>query len=287
MKDKDWTLERIGRGQAVAVMDLGGYGTLRLTFTGERHVYVWTDARKGDQFNYHGETWEVGLHLWEDRGWSNHQPLGAVSPGQVEPLRSYSREKGRAMPPSWERQTTEILMSAVIPWISERPGLLLEVDKLGAEIRLDSERSQIREWEEKIENAKAGCLQLETDIADLEQQIVCAEVRKSAAEAAQVIVRLARESGDDPIAWVTGSQYMPPIRSIAAAEEWYQKDQEGTPYEGMFGYFCEEVEQVLETENVLMASPDTDNALYAVDMQRWQHAGNDDAETLQGEWKPV
>lgn len=110
-----------------------------------------------------------------------------------------------------------------------------------------------------------------------------ARLDETAREITASIIESARTSGDDPIAWVTGNSYMPPLRSFAAAEQVWQDDEDGED----FAYLTERVEARLADAQVALECPDYDNALYAVDLKRFEYVEDPgDHETLQEDWKP-
>lgn len=105
-------------------------------------------------------------------------------------------------------------------------------------------------------------------------------------EVASAIIFAARNSGNDPIAWVTGNSMMPPARNFSVMEEIWQADYNRT--EPVFDWVWEEVERKVEEANVYLACPDYDNALYAVDTARFEFIPGDFyAESLQDEWRPI
>jgi len=110
-------------------------------------------------------------------------------------------------------------------------------------------------------------------------------VKHAAREIACQIIGAARTSGDNPIAWVTGNAMMPPLRWFDAAERIWQLPaiRDGQPWESL----VERVESQLADANVALECPDYDNALYAVDLSRFEYSGSDDGETLQSDWRPI
>ena len=113
-----------------------------------------------------------------------------------------------------------------------------------------------------------------------------ARIEAAATEIAESVTEAARGSGSDPIAWVTGNAFMPPLRSFAAAERIWQDSPDG---EG-FARLDELVEAKLGEAGVALECPDYDNALYAVDLRRFEYVEDPgDHETLQQDWqaKPV
>ncbi len=109
-----------------------------------------------------------------------------------------------------------------------------------------------------------------------------AEITERARRVTDGIAESARTS-PNPVAWVTGNRYMPPLRSFATAEEiWQSGDPEGEDW----ALFCELVEKNLDELEVLCTSPDYDNALYAVDLKRWQFRDEPAGDDLNDEWEP-
>lgn len=112
-----------------------------------------------------------------------------------------------------------------------------------------------------------------------------ARVQRIAREIADSIISDARNSGPDPIAWVTGNAMMPPLRSFDAAEDVWQHaaNDDGEAWESL----VYRLESLLDAANVALECPEHDNALYAVDLTRFEYAESPDGETLQSNWQPV
>ena len=110
-------------------------------------------------------------------------------------------------------------------------------------------------------------------------------VRRIAREIADSIIEDARtEPG--PVVWITGNAYVPPLRSIPQAEYVWQA--ENNEDGELFAWLTEMVEDHLSAASVLLECPDYDNALYAVDLRRWQYRDTDEpVEDLNEEWEPV
>jgi len=105
----------------------------------------------------------------------------------------------------------------------------------------------------------------------------------AAGQIADEITRAARGSGDDPVAWVTGNAFMPPLRSFTAAEQVWQADEDG----GAFAILAELVEAKMAEREIALECPEYDNALYAVDLRRFEYVDDPgDHETLQQDWQP-
>ena len=108
------------------------------------------------------------------------------------------------------------------------------------------------------------------------------EIREAAQAIAESIVESAHNSGPCPIVWITGNNYMPPLRSFAEAEAVWQDDADGQD----FAELVDQVESRLTDANVLLDCPEYDNALYAVDTARFEHVESD-GDNLADEWRPV
>lgn len=88
-----------------------------------------------------------------------------------------------------------------------------------------------------------------------------------------------------PVVWITGNSYMPPMRSIPAAETVWQADNNDDGR--LFASFTELVESYLQEADVLLESPEWDNALWACDLRRWQWVENTEgAEDLNDMFEP-
>jgi hypothetical protein len=76
-----------------------------------------------------------------------------------------------------------------------------------------SETTHNRDEQERRSEAASDCERSEQEICDAARVI------------ADAITVAARTSGDDPVAWVTGNAYMPPLRSFGSAEAiWQDRD---------------------------------------------------------------
>lgn len=112
-------------------------------------------------------------------------------------------------------------------------------------------------------------------------------VRDMAGKLADSIIVAARTDHGPPVVWLTGNNYMPPLRSFPPAERVYQADNNRDGE--LFAWFAELVEARVAEANVMMECPEYDNALYAVDLSRWQHKETGDFyETwdINDEWEP-
>lgn len=114
-------------------------------------------------------------------------------------------------------------------------------------------------------------------------------VRTMAREIADSIISDARTL-HGPVIWITGNAYMPPMRAVADAERVYQADNNRDGE--LWAWFTEMVEAHLSEADVYLGIPDYDNALYVVDLRRWQlseAAENYDLDAiddLNDEWEP-
>ena len=117
-----------------------------------------------------------------------------------------------------------------------------------------------------------------------------AMVREIANDIATSIIEDAR-TVHGPVVWVTGNSYVPAFRSFDMAERvWNADNNHGGE---LFAFLVELVEQRLKDNHVLMECPEYDNALYAVDLNRWQYrdlyTGNGDytgTDDINDEWEP-
>lgn len=112
-----------------------------------------------------------------------------------------------------------------------------------------------------------------------------ARIRRIAREISDSIISDARNSGPDPIAWITGNSMMPPLRSFDAAEDVHQHaaNEDGEA----FAWLTELIESYLSDASVALEYPEHDNALYAVDLARFEYVEDPDSETLQADWQPI
>lgn len=121
------------------------------------------------------------------------------------------------------------------------------------------------------------------DVAALPVVIGLGMVRSLARDVADQIIVAARTSGPDPIAWVTNNAMVPPLRWFSRAEYVWQADnnRDGELWELFAGL----VDEYTEDANVLLDCPECDNQLYAVDLARFEYVPDENAETLQGDWR--
>lgn len=110
-------------------------------------------------------------------------------------------------------------------------------------------------------------------------------VKRAARDIADQIIHAARTSGSNPIAWVTGNAMMPPLRWFDAAERIWQLParNDAQPWESLLW----RIDRHLADADVALECPEHDNALYAVDLARFEYAESELGETLQDDWQPV
>ena len=111
-----------------------------------------------------------------------------------------------------------------------------------------------------------------------------AHIQRAARDIAGSVISDAQNSGPDPVVFVTGNSMMPPLRSFDAAEDVWQHpaNEDGEA----FAYLAEEIERLLDEAGVALGCPEYDNALYAVDLLRFEFVEDPDGETLQDDWRP-
>jgi hypothetical protein len=108
--------------------------------------------------------------------------------------------------------------------------------------------------------------------------------KRAAAEIARQIIDAARNSGPDPVVWITGNAMMPPLRWLSAAEHIWQLPGNSPDAWDALIY---RLESLLDKAEVALECPEHDNALYAVDLARFEYVEDPDGETLQADWRPV
>lgn len=115
------------------------------------------------------------------------------------------------------------------------------------------------------------------------------ELQDIASEIASEMVAAARNS-IDPVVFVTGNSYCPPLRWFEAAERvWQAEELQGDETGDAWAYLVELVESILTDSDVHLDCPEYDNALYVVDTRRFQfnEACANSAESLNDEWLPI
>lgn len=116
-------------------------------------------------------------------------------------------------------------------------------------------------------------------------------VREAAQSIAEGMTEAARTQ-PGPVVFVTGNSYVPALRSYPQAERVWNAENNADG--GLFAFVLgEELERLLSAADVYLGAPDYDNALYVVDLRRWQSSGTWDnfdgyyADDLNAEWEAV
>lgn len=112
------------------------------------------------------------------------------------------------------------------------------------------------------------------------------EVVQLARDDARDAIVIARES-NEPIAWITGNSYMPPLRAFGHAEYVYRADDDVDTQGELWEVYVEEFEITLANNDVYCACPDYDNALYVVDLRRWEYIENENGDMLSDDWQLI
>jgi hypothetical protein len=97
-------------------------------------------------------------------------------------------------------------------------------------------------------------------------------------EDAEDAIDAARFSSE-PITFITSNAYMPPLRDFGRAEEVWQTD-DWDAWEA----YCWGFEDALDKAEVLLDSPEYDNALYVVDLRRWEWMEDPEGTDLAADW---
>jgi len=183
------------------------------------------------------------------------------------------------------------------PNFGDRARVAERIEILANAVRkLDSARTQTREaarfitvaWENYSYTDKSDACNGLVALHKLTRDQVMADLYAAVEQLASLLVRdvisiIARTS-DEPVAWLTGNSYMPPLRDLGEAETVYQNDPDGTVWEA----FMESLDRHLDQAKVLMECPEYDNALYVVDLMRFEHIERDDScESLNDEWQRI
>lgn len=87
------------------------------------------------------------------------------------------------------------------------------------------------------------------------------------------------KTSDDAVVFITGNSYMPPLRAFGISEEVWQIPGDAEDY---WTVYAEAVERRLDELHVHMASPEYDNALYVVDLDRFEPEEGEDETTWIG-----
>lgn len=115
-----------------------------------------------------------------------------------------------------------------------------------------------------------------------------ANAERMATEDAKWIIESARATHvHEPCVWLTGNAFVPAIRSFENAEKLWQQNE--IAYKGMtaFEVYCETIENLLDEADVYMTSPEWDNALYCVDLARFQSVEDPSGDSINDEWELI
>lgn len=100
------------------------------------------------------------------------------------------------------------------------------------------------------------------------------------------IVPIARESGGEPVVFITDNSFMPPLRAFSISDTVWQATSDPNVMD-LWSAYVEGLERALDEARVLMECPEYDNALYVVDLARFEHVEDGDSDTLSGDWTPI
>lgn len=114
-------------------------------------------------------------------------------------------------------------------------------------------------------------------------------VEQIAKEDAAEAIAIARAS-DEAVVFITGNSMMPPLRAFGRAEHVWKHDytecgmdKPSGSRECLWVLYTETFEAELHAANVYMDCPEYDNAIFVVDMERFEYVESDDAE----EWRRI
>jgi hypothetical protein len=111
------------------------------------------------------------------------------------------------------------------------------------------------------------------------------QAREAAESVAAKLTERARRSGDEPVVFVTGNSYFPPLRSFPEFEALWQEEYASGD---AFGFAVEILEDALNEADVYMGDTVYDGSLYVVDTARFEYDEQIDVEdyreTLSDEW---
>jgi hypothetical protein len=123
-----------------------------------------------------------------------------------------------------------------------------------------------------------------SDIAGGQRIIGHGMAKRIALEIAQDMIAVARASRE-AVTFVTGNSFMPPLRSYAAADLVWNADNGGGANGELWETLVEELERILNQAGVYLDRPEYDNALYVVDLARWQYREEATGDDLNDEWE--
>lgn len=154
---------------------------------------------------------------------------------------------------------------------------------------IDSAAEEVNQgWESQASQFHAdkpkGCEALGL-LTSRESERITEELQQSVIQFAGLFVRdvIGPElaASDSPVVTLTSNSYMPPIRDYAEVERLWTLDNGD-----VFETFMETFEQKLNEYNFIVGSPDYDNMLYGIDLNRWTVTNNVDDEDPNGWLNP-
>lgn len=109
--------------------------------------------------------------------------------------------------------------------------------------------------------------------------------------ATHVIAPIAKDPAtkDDAVVWLTGNRYVPAIRDLPDAERLWglSNSVPGEFAAETWELFIEGLESRLTELDVYLAQPEYDNALYVVDLARWEHVEDAEGDDLADDWRAI
>lgn len=101
--------------------------------------------------------------------------------------------------------------------------------------------------------------------------------------ARDVIAQTVREQGVEPVVFLTGNRFMPPFRSFDEIEAVWQADEEGEYVVAIW----ECVEKCCDQNEIFIGQPEHDNAIYGVDLRKWEHNEDSIGDDMNAEWQRI
>lgn len=94
---------------------------------------------------------------------------------------------------------------------------------------------------------------------------------------------------EEPVTFITGNNYMPPLRAYGRAEDFWAAS-DGCTLEDLptpWEVYVEVFEEELQKNDVALECPEYDNALYVVDLRRFEYIEDAEGDSLNDEWKVI
>ena len=99
---------------------------------------------------------------------------------------------------------------------------------------------------------------------------------------------------EGPVVWVTSNSFVPPLRAFIDADRVWQADNgvhsaDEYASAAIWQELVTELHERLSEANVFLGSPDYDNSLFVVDLNRWEYdeEAEETAEDINNTWKKV